>query len=42
MDALIETHVIIMSVCIIGVVYGALEIYFHRNVGFRQKKSWKK
>jgi hypothetical protein len=39
---LIETHVIIMSVCLIGIVYGALEIYYHRIVGFRQKKSWKK
>ena len=38
-----ETFVIIANVTIvIGMVYAILEIYFHKVVGFRLKKSWKK
>jgi hypothetical protein len=32
----------VTGIClVIGIVYGTLEIYFHKVVGFRQKKSWK-
>jgi hypothetical protein len=27
---------------VIGIVIATLEIYFHKVVGFRLKKSWKK
>jgi hypothetical protein len=38
-----EAFVIIANVTIvIGMVYAILEIYSHKVVGFRLKKSWKK
>jgi hypothetical protein len=36
-----ETLMVVTGIClVIGIVYGTLEIYFHKVVGFRQKKSW--
>lgn len=37
-----ETLMVVTGIClVIVIVYGALEIYFHKVVGFKQKKSWK-
>jgi hypothetical protein len=37
-----ETLMVVTGIClVIVIVYGTLEIYFHKVVGFRQKKSWK-
>lgn len=37
-----ETLMVVTGIClVIGIVYGTLEIYFHKVVGFRQKKLWK-
>lgn len=37
-----ETLLVVTGIClVIGIVYGTLEIYFHKVVGFRQKRLWK-